>query len=129
MTRNSQFQAGSGAFKCAACGRKTRHTGVQSVGSELCSEDYELAGIYNVHQDGGDLAPYASEIRNLCAAIVEKGGTLDSDAEELLSLIALDPVKRLREAAKHVVESWESGDLASAVRELSDALDATEETA
>ena len=123
MSRNSHFQHG-GAFKCIACGRMTRHTGVQSVGSELCSEDYELAGIYNVHQDGGDLAPYAGEIRELCAAITKKGGALDGDAELLLSLI--DPVKRLRAAAKRVVDSWESGDLASAVRDLSDALDETE---
>lgn len=123
MTSNSHFQHG-GAFKCIACGRKTRHTGVQSVGSELCPEDYELAGIYNVHQDGGDLAPYADEIRRLCAAIEDKGGALDSDAEELLSLI--DPTKRLRDAARRVVECWEAGDLAGAVRDLAAVLDDAE---
>jgi hypothetical protein len=90
--RNSRFQRGSGAFKCESCGRQTRHTGVQSVGSKVCPDCYELAGIYNVHQDGGDLQPYKAEIIEHCAQIKAKGGTLDGDARELLQLVGAEPL-------------------------------------
>lgn len=86
---NSHFSRGTGAFNCEACGRKTRHTGVQDMDSRLCPEDYELAGLYNTLQDEGEegLAPYAGEIRQLCKDITDKGGALDGDAEELLAAI------------------------------------------
>lgn len=91
MSRNSHFQRGSGAFKCDVCGRLTRKTGA-TMGHDgrLCEQDYELAGIYNVHQDGGDLLPYRGEILRLTSEIVEKGGKLDSDARELLAIAQLD---------------------------------------
>lgn len=86
---NSTFQRGAGSFTCEACGRKTRHTGVQDADSRLCPEDYELAGLYNTMQDEGaeGLAPYASEITHLCKTITDKGGELDGDARELLAAI------------------------------------------
>lgn len=86
MGRNSHFGQG-GAFKCEACGRKTRDTGVQGYGIKLCPQDYELAGIYNTYQDEGEegIAEYAAEIKQLTAEIVEKGGKLDGDAQELLA--------------------------------------------
>jgi hypothetical protein len=90
MSRNSHFQRGTGAFTCAACGRLTRHTGVQGGDSELCAQDWELAGIYNVHQDGDDLTPYRAQILRLTSEILEKGGALDSDARELLAIAQLD---------------------------------------
>lgn len=83
------FSPGSTTFTCTACGRRTRDTGVQSVGSTLCPQDYELAGIYNELQDHGEeaLTPLADDIRAMCNEIVAAGGTLDSDAQELLAVI------------------------------------------
>jgi hypothetical protein len=82
----NRFRKGETTFKCGCCGRLTRHTGVQSVGSETCPECYELAGIYNEYQDGADMAGYADSIRALTETIVERGGKLDSDARELMAL-------------------------------------------
>lgn len=83
-----RFQRGAAAFTCSACGRLTRHTGVQSVGSTLCPQDYELAGLYNEFQDEGAEAIHAqaTEVRRLCASLVAAGGKLDGDARELLSI-------------------------------------------
>jgi hypothetical protein len=85
--RNSRFQRGSAVFNCSACSRSTRHTGVQSVDSELCPQCYDLAGIYNVYQDNGvdGLKPYHADIVRLCGEITAKGGILDSDSQFLLS--------------------------------------------
>lgn len=89
MTRRSGFERGTGSYRCECCGRLTRATGVQSVGSRLCPDCYELAGIYNVLQDEGEagVQEYADEIRSRCANIEAKGGKLDSDARELLAAI------------------------------------------
>lgn len=80
----NKFRRGETTYKCVSCGRLTRHTGVQSVGMELCPDCYELAGIYNVYQDGGDWKDYRKAIIEHCANIVSKGGTLDADARFLL---------------------------------------------
>lgn len=90
MSKNSHFQRGSGAFTCVACGRLTRHTGQQAHGSELCPQDWELTGIYNDFQDGNDIAKWYPAILRYTSEIVERGGTLDSDARELLALAQLD---------------------------------------
>lgn len=81
------FQKGSGAFKCGGCGRTTRHTGVQSIGAEVCPDCYELAGYYNSFQDGEDVKRYATDIMARCRHIVKKGGKLDSDAQALLTAV------------------------------------------
>jgi hypothetical protein len=80
------FQRGSGCFTCDVCGRKTRMT-TQAICSKLCGDCYELAGIYNVFQDGGDVTEYASAIRAHTANITAHGGTLDEAAAKLLELI------------------------------------------
>jgi hypothetical protein len=88
VSRAKGFERGGrGVYSCVACGHRTRYTGTQSIGSELCEDCFELAGIFNVHQDGGDLMPYAAEIRQRCARIVERGNVLDSDALTLLEII------------------------------------------
>jgi hypothetical protein len=43
--------AGS-TYPCDVCGRRTRYTGVQSVGNKLCPQCYDLAGIENEVSDG-----------------------------------------------------------------------------
>lgn len=82
------FRKGETTFACNCCGRLTRHTGAQAVGSESCPECYELAGIFNEYQDGADLSVYADTIRALTETIVERGGKLDGDARTLLGLVA-----------------------------------------
>jgi hypothetical protein len=52
-TRNARFQKGRGVFTCGCCGRATRDTGVQAIGSETCPQCYELAGYENMFYDDG----------------------------------------------------------------------------
>ncbi len=86
---NDRFRKGRSTFTCVVCGRLTRETGVQSVGSECCPDCYELAGVYNSVVNDGEAtaAEYAGTIRACAQNIVKKGGTLDSEAQELLQLI------------------------------------------
>lgn len=75
--RNSNFGRG-GAFICALCGRRTRQTGAQSMGSELCPECYELAGMDNYCNDNG-ATPAAAGYTNLISytdRIAAKGGNV-----------------------------------------------------
>jgi hypothetical protein len=88
MTNRNGFRKGETTFKCSCCTRLTRHTGVQSIGSESCPECYELAGIYNECQDGADVNSYADTIRALTATIVERGGLLGSDDREMLAALS-----------------------------------------
>lgn len=46
------FVQGSSTFVCIDCGKVTRYTGVQSVGSELCPYCYEKAEYENAFNDG-----------------------------------------------------------------------------
>ncbi len=80
-----RMQRGSGIFACECCGRKTRNTHGSNL--LLCEDCYELSGIYNVHQDGGDLARYATAVLERCARIEAKGGKLSREHRELLGLI------------------------------------------
>lgn len=88
--RGSRFQRGSGVFKCEGCGRSTRKTAATSGhDGRLCEDCFELAGIYNVYQDGpGDLPPYFGEIIARCASIRAKGGTVDPE-NAMLEQLAL----------------------------------------
>lgn len=92
--RGSRFQRGSGVFKCEGCGRSTRKTAATSGhDGRLCEDCFELAGIYNVYQDAGDLAPYFGEIIDRCSSIRAKGGTVDAENAmlEQLALAARAP--------------------------------------
>lgn len=85
---NSYFQRGSGVFSCTCCGRQTRNTGIADPSSKLCEDCWELAGIYNAFQDGGEegVRLYAPNVINHCANIVKKGGKLDGENQELLDI-------------------------------------------
>lgn len=87
--RNSHFRKGRGVFVCVGCGHRTRDTGVNN-GTDCCPDCYELAGIYNHFQDGGNLASYKKEIVKRCQNIKTKGGTLDGDCLELLQAIGAE---------------------------------------
>lgn len=80
----NKFRRGQTTFKCESCGRLTRQTGVQSLDSKICPDCWELGGIYNVYQDGGDWKEYKAAIIEHCANIVAKGGTLDDENQFLL---------------------------------------------
>lgn len=79
-SRNSRFQRGSGVFACGCCARRTRDTGGDNTGVELCAECYELAGIENQISDYGDsegkLAVWEAEAAALRIKIVALGGVL-----------------------------------------------------
>ena len=88
-TRYNRFARGSGVYKCEDCGRRTRKTPA-TAGHDgmLCEDCYELAGIYNVHQDGGDLTPYHGEVLSRCKRIEERGGTVRGENAELRDIAA-----------------------------------------
>ena len=50
--RVNRFKRGSGCYKCSDCGKQTRDTGEGEAGVGLCKRCYDLAGEYNVFQDG-----------------------------------------------------------------------------
>jgi len=73
--KNHRFNRGEATYACACCGRRTRFTGAQSVGSETCPQCFELAGIENEVSDGYvTVAERRGDIDALVAEIREKGG-------------------------------------------------------
>jgi hypothetical protein len=91
-TRYDRFAHGSGVYTCEDCGRRTRKTAATAGhDGKLCEDCFELAGIYNVHQDGGDLAPYHAEILARCATIEERGGTVRGENAQLRELARPTP--------------------------------------
>ena len=52
MTTNSRFRRGTGCYTCSSCGKRTRNTGDQSLGSTLCPRCWEESGDENMVQDG-----------------------------------------------------------------------------
>jgi hypothetical protein len=84
--RNDRFNRGQSVYTCDTCGRKTRYTGAQSVGSRLCSQCYELAGVENEISDGHRTAADArAQIVALMAEIREAGGNPDESFGHLLA--------------------------------------------
>jgi hypothetical protein len=80
---NSRFGKGTGAYHCEICGRLTRQTGAQSIGSKTCPQCFDLAGIENEITDGYlTLAGAQPQVITLLAEIAEKGGSV-SDWEHL----------------------------------------------
>lgn len=88
MRSNSHFSRGSAVFTCDCCGRRTRHTGVQSVGSETCPQCYDLAGYQNSVWDGDPIADIAPERDRLLAAAVKAGGDEAKIRKEFRDLFA-----------------------------------------
>lgn len=84
--RNTFSRMDGSTFNCTVCGRATRHTGVQSVGSKLCPQCYDLAGIENEISDGHCEAHERRDlVAQLVAHITGKGG----NPAEWSALIAL----------------------------------------
>lgn len=71
------FQRGRSTFPCGVCGRLTRATGAQSLGSDLCPQCFDLAGIENEISDGYCSGPERrADVEALTAEIAAKGGSL-----------------------------------------------------
>ena len=78
-SRNSNFSWG-GCYPCSLCGRKTRHTGEQSIGSELCPQCYELCGMDNYCNDNGEspeAAGYVKSRDRMIGEIAKRGGNAE----------------------------------------------------
>lgn len=88
MRNNSHFSR-AGAFTCDCCGRRTRHTGVQSVGSQTCPQCYDLAGYQNSVWDGDPIADIAPVRDELLAAAVKAGGNEAKIRSEFRDLFAV----------------------------------------
>jgi hypothetical protein len=75
MARTHTFTVGSGCYVCRSCGRKTRDDGNgDSVGSKLCTECYDFAGIENTISDDGATPELIAELAELNKRIIAKGG-------------------------------------------------------
>src|SRR5262245_22634638 len=106
-SRNSSFGRG-GSFKCDVCGRGTRHTGTQSMGSKLCPQCYDLAGIENEISDGFcTAAERQGLVAELTAEIVAKGGQL-TEWEGLIAEVNA-PTVPLPPAQPGVTCAWFAG--------------------
>ena len=87
--RNTFSKMGGSVYTCDCCGRRTRHTGAQSLGSTLCPQCYDLAGIENEISDGyTTLADAREQIDALLAEIRAKGGNPDESFSALLAVDA-----------------------------------------
>jgi hypothetical protein len=93
MAKNTFTKRDGSVYACDCCGRQTRHTGAQSVGSKLCAQCYELAGIENEISDGYTTLDEArGKIDGLFAEIEAKGGKPRENFVDLLAPVAVEPV-------------------------------------
>ena len=73
--KNTFTTAAGSTYRCECCGRRTRNTGAQSVGSKTCPQCWDLAGIENEIGDGyTTLDEQRTAIDALLAKIETKGG-------------------------------------------------------
>jgi hypothetical protein len=88
--RNTFTRVGGSTYTCDCCARLTRHTGAQALGSKLCPDCWDLAGLENEISDGvATSADHADRIRALTASLAAKGGHLRNWAALLKELPAL----------------------------------------
>lgn len=84
MKSNNRFQAGSGVYTCRCCGHRTRATGGDGAGVQLCDLCFDLAGWANVFDnDEVDRIP-EHEVVALAKAIESKGGKINTNFSELV---------------------------------------------
>lgn len=84
---SNKFSPGTGCFSCESCGRRTRDTGVQSIGSKICPDCYEVAGIDNAVTDGDMTNEEGLKAaRRYIDRITAKGGNTDKVKAECQSL-------------------------------------------
>ena len=73
LTR-SQFQRGSGCYVCRACDHRTRDTGGDGAGVQLCDLCYEEAGIENMISDGAAEASDHERLEEVRKQIAARNG-------------------------------------------------------
>jgi hypothetical protein len=84
--RNGFSRVAGSTYACDTCGRRTRNTGAQSLGSKTCPQCFDLAGIENEISDGNaTLAERRDYIDELIADIRAKGGNPDENFASLLA--------------------------------------------
>lgn len=89
--RNTFTKRGGSVYTCDTCGRSTRHTGAQSLGSTLCPQCFDLAGIENEISDGhATIEEKREEIAALIAEIREKGGDPEESFGALLAPVTVE---------------------------------------
>lgn len=79
-------RGGPGVFTCATCGRRTRET-TQAIGSHLCGDCFDLAGLENSLSDGCFTDADVPEVKRLHAAIITKGGNAASVQRNFTDLL------------------------------------------
>jgi hypothetical protein len=86
MKKQNTFSRAAGStYICETCGRRTRNTGAQSIGSKTCPQCWELAGLENEISDGYQtLDELRGQIDGLLAEIRAKGGNPDESFADLL---------------------------------------------
>jgi phage FluMu protein Com len=73
--RNTFTRLAGSTYPCDCCGRLTRNTGVQGLGSKTCPQCFELAGIENEISDGYQTLEEATpQIKEYLDEIRAKGG-------------------------------------------------------
>jgi len=77
--KKNRFAKGSGAYRCASCGKLTRETGIGESYIDLCLHCYEVGGWLNAVLDGEDIENVPAEYREDVAReagieITGKGG-------------------------------------------------------
>jgi phage FluMu protein Com len=87
--RKNTFTKFAGAtYRCDTCGRLTRYTGAQSLGSKLCPQCFDLAGLENDISDGNRTAAECrGEVLGLVEAIEAKGGRPREHFADLLAVV------------------------------------------
>jgi len=69
------FRPGRSTYNCDICKRLTRETGAQSIGSHLCPQCWDLAGLENEISDGMEtVETYKDNIVGIVKELEAKGG-------------------------------------------------------
>jgi hypothetical protein len=89
--------AGRSTYTCATCGRRTRDTGEQALGSDLCPQCWTLAGIENEITDG--MATLDAR-RKQIDELIDQIETLGGKPREAFADLLATPVGKRGDASK-----------------------------
>lgn len=73
-THNNRFQVGSGVYTCRCCQHRTRNTGGDGAGVQLCDLCFSLAGEENHLSDSGCLYESRENVKAELAALDKRNG-------------------------------------------------------
>jgi hypothetical protein len=122
MAKNTFSKVGGSTYTCDTCGRGTRYTGAQSLGSKLCPQCFDLAGIENDISDGHTTqADAQAQIDRLMADIRAKGGNPDAEFASLLPKAAQPEIVALVLSAEATLQAIDRVCSRRLVGEMNDA--------